>query len=54
MDHNVTNRIGSRLINIMAGIVHANGVDGRSLSIYKNPITTHNCEMPFLPSLKRK
>jgi len=50
MDHNVTNSVISRLVVIIAGIVHANGVNGRSLSIYKNSITLQHCEMPFLPS----
>ncbi|WP_342760306.1 RAxF-45 family protein [Paenibacillus sp. PK3_47] len=53
MDHNVTNSVNSRLINIMSGIVHVFADNGRSLSIYKNLITLHNCEMPFLPTLQR-
>ncbi len=50
MDRNVTNSIGSRLVNIMSGIVHANANNGRSLSIYMNPIRTQHCEMPILPA----
>lgn len=53
MDHNRTNSVSSRLINIMAGIVHVNALDGRSLSIYTNLITLQHCEMPFSPTLQR-
>lgn len=53
MDHNRTNSVSSRLINIMAGIVHVNAHNGRSLSIYKNLITLPHCEMPFSPALLR-
>jgi hypothetical protein len=47
MDRNRTNSVSSRLIVIMAGIVHANGVNGRSLSIYKNSITQHYLRNAF-------
>lgn len=50
MDRNGTNSVMSRLPMAMAGIVHENADNGRSLSIFKNSITLHNCEMPFLPS----
>ncbi|MDQ0195137.1 hypothetical protein [Paenibacillus wynnii] len=50
MDRNWTNSVISRLPIAMAGIVHVNGNNGRTLSIFKNLITLHNCEMPFLPS----
>ncbi|WP_195724218.1 hypothetical protein [Paenibacillus monticola] len=53
MDHNWTNSVISRLPIAMAGIVHVNGVNGRNLSIFKNPIILNNCEMPFLPSPRR-
>ncbi|MEK5235498.1 hypothetical protein NST99_07340 [Paenibacillus sp. FSL L8-0470] len=53
MDRNWTNSVISRLPIAMAGIVHVNADNGRSLSIYKNLITLHNCEMPFLPTLQR-
>lgn len=53
MDHNRTNSVSSRLINIMAGIVHAKSDNGRSLSIYTNSITLQHCEMPFSPTLLR-
>ncbi|CQR53927.1 MULTISPECIES: hypothetical protein [Paenibacillus sonchi group] len=53
MDHNRTNSVSSRLINIMAGIVHVIADNGRSLSIYMNSITLQHCEMPFLPALQR-
>lgn len=53
MDHNWTNSVISRLPIAMAGIVHVNGTNGRTLSIFKNPITLNNCEMPFLPSPRR-
>ncbi|GGF81562.1 hypothetical protein GCM10010912_28310 [Paenibacillus albidus] len=50
MDHNWTNSVISRLPIATAGIVHAYGDNGRSLSISMNLITLHNCEMSFLPS----
>ncbi|WP_155990341.1 hypothetical protein [Paenibacillus graminis] len=53
MDHNRTNSVSSRLINIMAGIVHVIADNGRSLSINMNSITLQHCEMPFLPALQR-
>ncbi|MFD2411585.1 hypothetical protein [Paenibacillus rhizoplanae] len=53
MDHNRTNSVSSRLINIMAGIVHVKSDNGRSLSIYTNLITLQHCEMPFSPTLQR-
>ncbi|MBP2113110.1 hypothetical protein J2Z70_003269 [Paenibacillus silagei] len=53
MDHNRTNSVSSRLINIMAGVIHANLDNGRSLSIYMNLITLQHCEMPFSPTLQR-
>ncbi|NUU60608.1 hypothetical protein [Paenibacillus agri] len=53
MDRNWTNSVISRLPLAMAGIVNENVNNGRSLSIFKNSITLHNCEMPFLPSPER-
>lgn len=53
MDRNWTNNVISRLPIAMAGIVHVNAQSGRSLSIYKNLIILHHCEMPFLPTLQR-
>ncbi|MNE76673.1 hypothetical protein D3C80_1729220 [compost metagenome] len=49
MDHKWTNSVISRLPIAMAGIVHVNADNGRSLSIYKNSITLNHCEMPFQP-----
>lgn len=53
MNHGLFNNVITRLPIAMAGIVHANGVNGRSLPIFMNFILPDPCEMPFLPLPRR-
>ncbi|WP_191089526.1 MULTISPECIES: hypothetical protein [Paenibacillus] len=50
MNHSGLGSIVGRLPMATAGIVHAFGQDGRSLSFSANLIANAHCEMSFLPS----